>query len=74
VAQAFNEMARQVESMLEEQRAFASNTSHELRTPLTTIRLRSEALLVQGHLMKSNGIECNGSVQNLYRGPDFSCL
>lgn len=44
VAQAFNEMARQVESMLEEQRAFASNTSHELRTPLTTIRLRTEAL------------------------------
>ncbi|HEX2622334.1 MAG TPA: HAMP domain-containing protein, partial [Phototrophicaceae bacterium] len=44
VAQAFNEMAHQVQSMLEEQRAFASNTSHELRTPLTTIRLRSEAL------------------------------
>jgi signal transduction histidine kinase len=44
VARAFNEMAHQVESMLEEQRAFASNTSHELRTPLTTIRLRSEAL------------------------------
>src|SRR5262249_52562946 len=33
-----------VESMLEEQRAFASNTSHELRTPLTAIRLRTEAL------------------------------
>jgi signal transduction histidine kinase len=44
VARAFNEMARQVESMLDEQRAFASNTSHELRTPLTTIRLRTEAL------------------------------
>jgi signal transduction histidine kinase len=44
VAEAFNEMAQQVESMLEEQRAFASNTSHELRTPLTTIRLRTEAL------------------------------
>ncbi len=44
VAHAFNEMAHQVESMLEEQRAFAANTSHELRTPLTTIRLRSEAL------------------------------
>lgn len=44
VAQAFNEMAQQVENMLEEQRAFASNTSHELRTPLTTIRLRTEAL------------------------------
>jgi signal transduction histidine kinase len=44
VAQAFNLMAGEVQSMLEEQRAFASNTSHELRTPLTTIRLRSEAL------------------------------
>lgn len=44
VARAFNEMAIQVESMLEEQRSFASNTSHELRTPLTTIRLRTEAL------------------------------
>ncbi|MFN8376460.1 MAG: HAMP domain-containing sensor histidine kinase [Anaerolineae bacterium] len=44
VARAFNEMAQQVESMLEEQRGFASNTSHELRTPLTTIRLRTEAL------------------------------
>ncbi len=44
VATAFNEMAEQVQSMLEEQRAFASNTSHELRTPLTAIRLRSEAM------------------------------
>jgi signal transduction histidine kinase len=45
VAQAFNEMARQLQSMLEEQRAFASNTAHELRTPLTAIRLRTEALV-----------------------------
>jgi signal transduction histidine kinase len=44
VAHAFNEMAHQVQSMLDEQRAFASNTSHELRTPLTAIRLRTEAL------------------------------
>jgi signal transduction histidine kinase len=44
VGQAFNEMAHQVQSMLEEQRAFASNTSHELKTPLTAIRLRTEAL------------------------------
>ncbi|WP_420627613.1 ATP-binding protein [Candidatus Leptofilum sp.] len=44
LAQTFNHMAQQVESMIEEQRAFASNASHELRTPLTTIRLRSEAL------------------------------
>ncbi len=44
VAHAFNHMSAQIEAMLEEQRAFASNASHELRTPLTTIRLRSEAL------------------------------
>lgn len=44
VARAFNYMIGQVEGMIEEQRAFASNASHELRTPLTAIRLRSEAL------------------------------
>ena len=44
VARAFNHMTAQVETMIEEQKAFASNASHELRTPLTTIRLRSEAL------------------------------
>ncbi|MEM7125149.1 MAG: HAMP domain-containing sensor histidine kinase [Chloroflexota bacterium] len=44
VGNAFNQMATQVESMVAEQRAFASNASHELRTPLTTIRLRTEAL------------------------------
>ena len=44
VAQAFNQMADRVSAMIEEQRAFASNTSHELRTPLTTMRLRTEAL------------------------------
>lgn len=44
VARAFNTMARQVQGMIEEQRAFASNSSHELRTPLTTMRLRTEAL------------------------------
>ena len=44
VAQAFNEMATQVQAMLDEQRAFASNISHELRTPLTTLRLRTEAM------------------------------
>ncbi|HEX3052135.1 MAG TPA: ATP-binding protein [Aggregatilineaceae bacterium] len=44
VAKAFNQMADRVKAMIEEQRAFASNTSHELRTPLTTMRLRTEAL------------------------------
>ncbi|WP_162910034.1 sensor histidine kinase [Aggregatilinea lenta] len=50
VAQAFNQMAAQVQAMIEEQRAFASNTSHELRTPLTTMRLRTEALRSDGSL------------------------
>ncbi|HSH01032.1 MAG TPA: HAMP domain-containing sensor histidine kinase [Anaerolineae bacterium] len=45
VGRAFNQMAEQVEAMVKEQRAFASNASHELRTPLTTIRLRTEWLL-----------------------------
>ena len=44
LGRAFNHMASQVETMLEEQRAFASNASHELRTPLTTMRLRMERL------------------------------
>jgi signal transduction histidine kinase len=44
LAAAFNHMAGQVERMMEEQRAFATNAAHELRTPLTTIRLRSEVL------------------------------
>ncbi|MBK8902530.1 MAG: HAMP domain-containing protein [Anaerolineaceae bacterium] len=44
LGQTFNHMAEQVQAMLLEQKAFASNASHELRTPLTTIRLRSEAL------------------------------
>src|SRR5690606_22912040 len=44
VARAFNHMTAQIEAMIEEQKAFASNASHELRTPLTAIRLRSEAL------------------------------
>lgn len=44
VAQAFNTMASQIQTMLEAQQTFASNTSHEFRTPLTTIQLRTEAL------------------------------
>ncbi len=44
VAHAFNAMAARIQSMLEAQHTFASNTSHEFRTPLTTIQLRTEAL------------------------------
>ncbi len=45
VGRAFNTMAEQVENIVADQRAFASNASHELRTPLTTIRLRTEMML-----------------------------
>lgn len=44
VATAFNQMAEQVQQMVQEQSAFASNAAHELRTPLTTVRLRTEWL------------------------------
>lgn len=68
VARAFNEMTGQVEAMIEEQRAFASNASHELRTPLTTIRLRSEALR-DGHLDAATAqqyvVEIDDEVQRL---------
>jgi signal transduction histidine kinase len=68
VARAFNYMAGQVEAMIEEQRAFASNASHELRTPLTTIRLRSEALR-EGNLDEATAqqyvVEMDDEVQRL---------
>ncbi len=68
VARAFNQMNTQVESMLEEQRAFASNASHELRTPLTTIRLRSEALrhgTVEGDLAHQYIVEIDDEAVRL---------
>ena len=49
VGNAFNLMANQIEAMVAEQRAFASNASHELRTPITTIQLRTEAIK-EGHV------------------------
>jgi signal transduction histidine kinase len=68
VTRAFNYMAGQVEAMIEQQRAFASNASHELRTPLTTIRLRSEALR-EGNLDEATArqyvIEMDDEVQRL---------
>ena len=64
MAQAFNEMAEQVQGMLEEQRAFASNTSHELRTPLTAIRLRTEALRNDPTLDEATSLQYIGLNQN----------
>jgi signal transduction histidine kinase len=68
VAHAFNFMTGQVEAMIEEQRAFASNASHELRTPLTTIRLRSEALRndnLDAELARQYVIELDDEVKRL---------
>ncbi|MBI5349737.1 MAG: HAMP domain-containing protein, partial [Chloroflexi bacterium] len=44
LARAFNEMAKKLNVILENQRAFVANASHELRTPLTSVKLRIEAL------------------------------
>jgi len=44
VARAFNAMADRIQSMLEAQHTFASNTSHEFRSPLTAIQLRTDTL------------------------------
>ena len=51
LATTFNDMARQIETMLEElknaemlRREFVANVSHELRTPLTSIRTYAETI------------------------------
>ena len=51
LANTFNDMAAQIESMLEElkkaeklRREFVANVSHELRTPLTSVRTYAETL------------------------------
>ncbi len=41
----FNSMAQELQSMIDEQRLFASNASHELRTPLASMKVRTELLL-----------------------------
>ncbi|NUU23271.1 MAG: HAMP domain-containing histidine kinase [Streptomycetaceae bacterium] len=44
LAKAFNEMADHVETVVEQQRAFAADASHQLRNPLSALLLRIEEL------------------------------
>lgn len=44
LAHSFNEMAGNVESVLEQQRAFVADASHQLRNPLSALLLRIELL------------------------------
>ncbi len=44
LARSFNEMADNVEDVLEQQRAFVSDASHQLRNPLAALLLRIELL------------------------------
>lgn len=52
LARSFNEMADNVEAVLEQQRAFVADASHQLRNPLSALLLRIELLgleLPAGH-------------------------
>src|SRR5690242_16469966 len=52
LARSFNEMADNVENVLEQQRAFVADASHQLRNPLSALLLRIELLgleLPEGH-------------------------
>ena len=44
LARSFNEMADNVEDVLEQQRAFVADASHQLRNPLAALLLRIELL------------------------------
>ncbi|EDY42192.1 two-component system sensor kinase [Streptomyces sp. SPB074] len=47
LATSFNEMADNVESVLEQQRAFVADASHQLRNPLSALLLRIELLALE---------------------------
>ncbi|NUK08127.1 HAMP domain-containing protein [Streptomyces lunaelactis] len=47
LARAFNEMADNVEEVLEQQRAFVADASHQLRNPLAALLLRIELLALE---------------------------
>jgi signal transduction histidine kinase len=45
LAQTFNYMAGQIESLMKSQQSFVSYAAHELRSPLMTLKLRAEVLM-----------------------------
>ncbi|MFD7405316.1 sensor histidine kinase [Streptomyces sp. NPDC059866] len=47
LARSFNEMADNVEAVLEQQRAFVADASHQLRNPLSALLLRIELLALE---------------------------
>nr|WP_206323241.1 HAMP domain-containing sensor histidine kinase [Streptomyces sp. HNM0574] len=47
LARSFNEMADNVEEVLEQQRAFVADASHQLRNPLSALLLRMELLALE---------------------------
>ena len=71
LAKTFNDMAAQIETMLEElknaemlRREFVANVSHELRTPLTSIRTHAETIAVTNDIPEDKEKEFIGIIIN----------
>ncbi|GAB2615440.1 HAMP domain-containing sensor histidine kinase [Streptomyces capparidis] len=63
LARSFNEMADNVENVLDQQRAFVADASHQLRNPLSALLLRIDALgmeLPPGHEAELDGVRDEG--------------